>query len=205
MAIALETLIEPATTALITSEVQRGVVGDLSPLPELAAAAGPVLDNIGKLCTAARAVGVRVIHCTAERRADAAGANHNARLFRYMAKSEPMLPGSARTELMPQLKFADADVQLPRLHGVSPFQGTELDFVLRNHGIKTIVATGVSVNVAILSLAFDAVNASYQVVIPTDAVAGTPREYVEAVFEHTLRNVATLVSSAQVVALWSPR
>ena len=75
---------------------------------------------------------------------------------------------------------------LARLHGLSPFQGTELDWVLRNEGVTTIVGVGVSVNVAIQNLTFDAVNASYQVVIPRDAVAGFPAEYVEMVFEHTL-------------------
>jgi hypothetical protein len=40
------------------------------------------------------------------------------------------------------------------------------------------------------------------VVIPTDAVAGTPKSYVEQVFEHTLRNVATLVTTDEVIAAW---
>ena len=77
------------------------------------------------------------------------------------------------------MKPHESDLVLPRLHGLSPFQGTELDFVLRNLGVRTIVGVGVSVNVAIKNLAFDAVNAGYQVVIPRDAVAGLPRSYVE--------------------------
>jgi nicotinamidase-related amidase len=59
------------------------------------------------------------------------------------------------------------------------------------------------VNVAITNLTFDCVNAGYQVVLPIDAVAGTPRSYVEQVFEHTLRNVATLVSTDDLVRAWS--
>lgn len=203
MPIDLARLLDPAHTALVTSEIQRGVAGDLSALPELAKAAEPVLENIGRLCDAAHSAGVQVIHCTAERRADAVGANTNARLFQYMAKLEPMLPGSDRTQIVPQVRVEGADLVLPRLHGISPFQGTELDFVLRNLGITTILATGVSVNVAIQALTFDAVNASYQVVIPRDAVAGTPPEYAEQVFEHTLRNVATLVEVADVVEAWA--
>jgi nicotinamidase-related amidase len=93
-------------------------------------------------------------------------------------------------------------VVLPRLHGLSPFQGTELDFVLRNLGVTTLVGVGVSVNVAIQNLAFDAVNAGYQVVLPRDAVAGFPREYVEMVFSHTLGAVATLPTAAEVLAAW---
>ena len=96
-----------------------------------------------------------------------------------------------------------SDLVLARLHGLSPFQGTELDFVLRNLGIRSLVCVGVWVNVAIQNLAFDAVNAGYQMVIPRDAVAGFPRSYVEAVFANTLGAVATLVTSGQLLAAWA--
>ena len=204
MPLDLTELVAPAHTALVTQECQRAVMGDLSALPELAAAAkGEVVTNIARLVEAARPAGVRVIHCTALRRADGLGANANARLFQYMARAEtPLLPGSAAAELIPEIRLDESDLVLPRLHGLSPFQGTELDFVLRNAGVRTIVGVGVSVNVAVQNLAFDAVNASYQVVIPRDAVAGFPAEYVEAVFQHTLGAISTLVRTAELLAIW---
>lgn len=203
MPLDLRALVAPAHTALVTQEVQRGVVGDLSQLPELAAAAQPALPRIAALVRAARAAGVPILHCTAERRADGRGANANARLFRYMAKAPvKLLPGSDAAALVPQIEPAESDFVLPRLHGLSPFQGTELDFLLRNLGVRTIVGVGVSVNVAIQNLAFDAVNAGYQVVLPRDAVAGFPPEYVELVFAHTLGALATLVASEDVLAVW---
>jgi biuret amidohydrolase len=64
------------------------------------------------------------------------------------------------------------------------------------------VGVGVSLNVAITNLAFDAVNSGYQVVLPTDAVAGTPREYAEQMLQHTLRNVTTLATTEGVLAAW---
>jgi nicotinamidase-related amidase len=147
---------------------------------------------------------VRVIHCTAFHRADGFGGNKNARLFSYMAKStNQMTLGSPQQEIVREVAVAVSDLVLPRIHGLSPFQGTELDAVLRNEGIATIVGVGVSVNIAIQNLTFDAVNAGYQVVLPVDAVAGTPRAYAEAVFEHTLRNVATLVSTDDVLRAWA--
>ena len=179
------------------------MIGDESALPELAAAARAVVPNIARLVAAARDAGLPVIHCTAERRADGKGANRNARIFQYMAKAPVKLtPGSSAAEIVPEIEVAESDLVLPRLHGLSPFQGTELDFVLRNLGVRTIVPLGVSVNVAITNLAFDAVNASYQVVIPRDGVAGFPKEYVEAVFANTLGAIATLVSSDDVLAAW---
>jgi len=204
MALDLANLVDPGHTALVTQECQRAVLGDLSPLPDLAeAASGEVISNIAELVEVARAAGVPVIHCTAERRADGKGANSNARLFQYMARSPvTLIPGSPAAEIIPEIRVAESDLVLSRLHGLSPFHGTELDFVLRNMGVTTLVGVGVSVNVAIQNLAFDAVNASYQVVIPTDAVAGFPKEYVEAVFAHTLGAISTLVTTAQLLAIW---
>ncbi len=203
MAIDLKELVSPAHTALVTQECQRGVMGDLSALPELARCAAEIVPNLGRLAGAARAAGIPVIHCTAERREDGRGANTNARIFAYMARAETvLLPGSPAAALIPELGPEASDLVLPRLHGLSPFQGTELDFILRNLGVTTIVGVGVSVNVAIQNLAFDAVNASYQVVIPRDAVAGFPAEYTEAVFQNTLGAVATLVASEDLLSLW---
>ncbi|MCG8592261.1 MAG: cysteine hydrolase [Proteobacteria bacterium] len=205
MPLDLARLLAPDHSALVTVECQRAVVGDLSALPELAQAArGGVLKNIADLAKAARAAGVPVVHCTALRRPDGLGANRNARLFQYMAKSKhPLYPDSEAAALVDELEAVDSDLVLPRYHGLSPFQGTELDFVLRNRGVTTIVATGVSVNVAIQNLTFDAVNAGYQVVLPRNAVAGFPADYVEAVFEHTLGALATVIATADVAAAWS--
>jgi nicotinamidase-related amidase len=204
MPLDLAELVNPRHTAVVTSEIQRGVIGDFSALPELAKQGREILPNVVRLVEAARAAGAEVIHCIAERRADDRGMNRNARMFAYMAKAEPkLLPGSPATEIVPEVKLHDSDVVLSRLHGLSPFSGTELDFVLRNLDVTTVVAVGVSVNIAIQNLSFDCVNAGYQVVIPVDAVAGTPRSYVEQVFEHTLRNVATLVTTDDLLRAWS--
>jgi nicotinamidase-related amidase len=200
----LRGLVDPKHTALVTQEIQRGVIGDLSALPDLAAAARPAIPNVARLARAAREAEVPVLHCTAERRADGRGANSNAWIFQYMARAEvKLLPGSAAAQVVPEVEVAESDIVLPRLHGLSPFQGTELDFVLRNLGVRTIVGVGVSVNVAIQNFAFDAVNAGYQMVIPRDAVAGWPREYVEMVFANTLGAVATLVTTDEVAKAWS--
>jgi nicotinamidase-related amidase len=196
-------LVAPTHTALVANECQRGVIGDHSLLPELARAAAAMVPNVARLAAAARKTGVRVIHTTAIRRADGAGANRNARLFMATRKSpRQMVPGTPETEVLPEIGVAEPDLVLPRLHGLSPMHGTELDPVLRNLGVSTIVAVGVSINVALTNLVFDAVNASYQVVVPRDAVAGLPADYVEAVFVNTLGLLATVTTTDDVVAAW---
>ncbi|MCY3631280.1 MAG: cysteine hydrolase [bacterium] len=201
----LRDAIDPATTALVLQECQNGVIGELSALPALAEAAREgLIPNVAALANAARAAGVRVIHCTAQHRTDGWGGNRNARLFRAMPKMPVQLHvGTLAVEVVPEIGVAEADIVLPRHHGLSPFEGTELDSLLRNEGIRTIVAVGVSVNVAIINLTFDAVNAGYVVVIPRDAVAGTPPDYVDDVFEHTLGIVATVTTTSDVVAAWA--
>ncbi len=208
MPLDLAALVDPAHTALVTQECQQGVIGEKSALPGLAAAVARVdmIRHVAALVAAARGAGVRIVHCTAERRIDGFGANRNARLFAHMARAERRLyPGSEAAALVPEIGARPEDLVLARLHGLSPFQGTELDWVLRNEGVTTIVGVGVSVNVAIPNLAFDAVNASYQVVIPRDAVAGFPAEYVERVFEHTLGAIATLTTTRELIETWTVR
>jgi nicotinamidase-related amidase len=201
MPLDLAALLTPAHTALVTQECQRGVIGDRALLPALAAAAAPIVPRIARLADAARRTGVRVVHCIAVRRADGRGSSRNARLF-MATRGAAMLAGSPETEVLPAIGVAESDLVVPRLHGVSPMHGTELDPILRNLGVRTIVAVGVSVNVALTNLVFDAVNAGYQVVVPRDAVAGLPAAYVDAVFEHTLGLVATVVGTDEVIVRW---
>jgi nicotinamidase-related amidase len=81
--------------------------------------------------------------------------------------------------------------------------GSSLDSLLRNSGVRALVVMGVSLNVAIPNLVFDAVNRSYQVVLVSDAVAGVPQEYGAQMIEHTLSLVSTIASSEEIVDAWA--
>jgi nicotinamidase-related amidase len=204
MALDLASLLDPGHTAVVTSEVQNGVVGVPSALPALAeAAAEEMLPNLARLLPVARAAGVQVVHCTAYRRADGKGANANARLFLGVRKSPvPLLPGTAAVEVVPELGPDPDDLVLTRTHGLDPMAGTDLDPVLRNLGVRTIVVTGVSVNVAVTNLVMDAVNRGYSVVLPRDAVCGIPRDYADAVIDNTLALLAAVVTTDDLIDIW---
>ena len=208
----LDALIDPGHTALVTCECQNGVLGPDAVFPDLADAAAKtgLVGNIRRLATEARRVGVPVLHCTALRRPDGRGANGNALLFAAAAKAAALrpgaalAPGSAAAGLHPGIGADEAtDLVLPRLHGLGPFQDTGLASALRNLGARTLVCVGVSLNVALLELTLGAVGAGFQVVLPRDAVAGTPPEYAEAVLAHTLALVATVTDAGQVLRRWS--
>jgi nicotinamidase-related amidase len=200
----IEGLLAPEQCALVILECQRGVVGDLSGLPELADnAQNGMLQAIAELARIGREAGVSIIHCIAERRSDGRGANTNARLFQHMRRVEnPLVSGSDAAEIVPEISVDERDIVLSRLHGLSPFHGTELDSILRNLGVRTLVGVGVSVNVGVQNFTFDAVNGAYQVVIPRDAVAGFPESYVDSVFEHTLAAISTIVQSRKIIEIW---
>jgi nicotinamidase-related amidase len=80
--------------------------------------------------------------------------------------------------------------------------GTDLDAVLRNLGVSTIVVVGVSLNIAIPNLVMDAVNAAYQVVVPRDAVAGIPADYGAAMIANTLSLLATITGTEDLLRAW---
>lgn len=205
MPIDLAALVEPVHTVLITQECQEGVLGERSSLPALSQAATEtkLVEKIQRLATVARAAGVQVAHCVIQRRADNKGSNRNARLFAAAGRSSSrMVAGSPTAAVVSGIDVLPEDLVSTRTQGLSPMTGTELDPVLRNIGCKTIVVTGVSVNVAITNLTFDAVNRGYQVVLVRDAVVGVPRDYAEAVLDNTLSLVATLTTTDQLAALW---
>lgn len=205
MPAALADLVDPIHTALVTQECQNGVIGEAAVLPELAAIARTTMrPNLGRLAAAARSAGVPVIHCLAVFRPDRKGSNNNARLFGAARKSPvALLQGTPAVEVVPELGPDDTDVVLTRLHGLGPMGGTDLDPVLRNLGVTTIVGVGVSVNVGMTNFAMDAVNAGYQFVLPRDAVAGVPQHYADAVVENTLSLLATIVSTSDLVDAWA--
>lgn len=199
----LTDLLDPDRTAIVTQELQGAVVGPDSGMAELAHETRRLaLPNIGRLLPVAREAGVRVVHCLVHRRDDNQGSNRNAKLFAIGRHTTSMAPGSPGASLLPELGPAPSDLVLTRMHGLGPMGGTDLDAVLRNLGVDTIVAVGVSLNVAIPNLVMDAVNNSYRVVIPRDAVAGVPAEYGTAMIDHTLSVLATVTTTEDILSVW---
>lgn len=203
MRIALAELAAPGHTAIVTQECQGAIVGPDAGLKTLAdEARRQAVPNIARLLPVARDAGVSVVHCVVQRRPDGRGANHNAKIFAFGAAGVDISPGSAGTQLVPELDAQPTDLVLHRWHGIGPMGGTDLDSILRNLGVSTIVAVGVSVNIAITNLVMDAVNASYRVVLPRDAVAGVPADYADAIIDNTLSLLASITTTDDLIGAW---
>jgi nicotinamidase-related amidase len=203
----LTELLAPETTAVVTVEMQRGVIGDRVSDNALRRAVRDkqVIPAAVRLVTAARAAGARVVHATVALRADRAGLTVNNRIMAMVLKGpDQVLEGTPEAELIPELGPEPADIVCGRIHGLTPFTGTELDPILRNLGVRTIVPAGVSVNEALLGTCLTAADLGYRIVLPLDAVAGVPEEYAAAVIEHTLALITNPATVDQIIAAWKP-
>lgn len=199
----LAELVAPAHTAVITQELQGAVVGPDAGLAALAdEARREALPNIARLLPVARAAEVDVVHCLVQRRPDGLGSNHNAKIFAIGRSDVGIVPGTPGATLLPEFGPEPVDLVLSRWHGLGPMGGTDLDPILRNLGVSTIVAVGVSVNIAIINLVMDAVNAGYRVVLPRDAVAGIPADYADTVIDNTLSLLATVTTTDDLLRAW---
>jgi biuret amidohydrolase len=203
MSAKLADVLEPGRTAIVAQECQGAVIGPDAGLAMLAEEARrEALPNIVRLLPAARAADVPIVHCLVQRRPDGLGSNHNAKIFTMSRGAVDLTPGTPGAEVLPELGPEPSDLVLRRWHGVGPMGGTDLDAVLRNLGVSTIVVVGVSLNIAIPNLVMDAVNAAYRVVVPADAVAGIPTEYGAAVIANTLSLLATITTTDDLLAAW---
>jgi nicotinamidase-related amidase len=201
-------LVEPQQTALVINEFQRGVVGDLSEFPQIAASARPAINQLAGLLEVARSAGVTVVHCVIEQRADGRGGNQNtsfaaAARKRRQAGEAPTIDPKSFAEVVPELKPIPSDFVLTRLHGMSPMADTGLDPLLRNLGVTTVVAAGASLNVGIMALALDAMNRSYDVVVVSDACSAIPDDYGQAMLRNSFPIISRVATAEELSSVWT--
>ena len=123
---------------------------------------------------------------------------HHPRLL-----ANDLSPGSEGASLLPELGPEPADLVVTRFHGVGPMGGADSDPNLRNLGVTTIVAVGVSVNIAIPNLIMDAVNAADQVGTPSGRRNRCPEGVRNQVIDNSLSLLATLTSTQELIEIWA--
>lgn len=198
---------QPVRTAVLTIELQRGVVGDLSPIVELRRAVTDVglLESVRRLLEAARRASVPVVHATVGWRSDRLGTPLVTPIARHLARDPGhMLEGSPAVDLDPEIgPDPDVDLISHRHHGMAPFTGTTLDALMRSMGVTHLVICGVSLNVGVLGAVIEAVGLGYEVTVATDAVTGVPVDYGQAVLRHSLSPLASLATTEDLERSWS--
>jgi len=192
---------DAATVAVVCVECQNGVLGPESVLPALAADSGDLVEKIRRLLDAARASGIRVVHATYE---GTLGGNPTgtARIWRALGPATAgWAPGTVATQVIPEL-LAPSDLVLPRHHGLFPTLDSELLPVLKGLGVQTVVLAGVSLNLALPHTAGHTSQAGFRLIVPRDAVGGTPADYAEQVINNTIAVLGRITTVDELIKEW---
>jgi nicotinamidase-related amidase len=196
--------LDASSTALVVIECQNGVVGSTSVLPDLAAAAAPVLPAIGRMVEQARNAGARVVHLTYVPALDNRSSNRRPTLFgAILDLMGDWTADHPATQVVDEIGVAPQDLVLPRHSGLSPTHSTELFKLLRNADVQTIIVAGVSLNIAIPVVCTEAVDEGFSVVVARDTVVGTPAEHAEGILRYTLPFIARITTADEVAAAWA--
>lgn len=159
-----------------------------------------VIGHIATLAEAFRSTGRPVVHNTIVPRSDFAGFTANCLLLGSLKKQRVVVADSPASAINPRLGPEPSDLVVNRVHGLSPFHGTELEQILRNCGVQTVVIVGVSTNIGVPGACLEAVNRGFQVVVPEDCTAGAWPEAHAFQVTNTLPLLATVTTSDDVIA-----
>lgn len=193
--------------ALLINECQNGMVN-----PAVAANDGLVLEatsrdivaRIASLASVCRERGVPVVHNTIVPRADYVGTRASCLLLGSLVKSAVVVEGSPGADIHPALGPEAGDIVVQRVHGLSPFHGTELEPVLRDLEVQTVIVVGVSTNVGVPGACLEAINRGFTAVVAEDATAGAWQEAHEFQVRHTLPLLASVSTVAEIIGVLRP-
>lgn len=189
--------------ALIVNECQNAML-DLSfeGNVELAqqASVRKITQRIATLANACREVGALVVHSTIVLRKDGVGTIPSCLLLGSLLKRGNCVEGNAAAGIHPDLAPQSEDYVSRRLHGLTPFHGTELELVLRQREVDTVIVTGVSTNVGIPGTCLEVINRGFTAVVPEDAIAGSSAEIHEFQVQNIIRLLATVTTTEDVLA-----
>ena len=113
---------------------------------------------------------------------------------------EHAIEGSRWTELVTRVEPGDLVVDTKKR--LSVFYPTDLDFLLRNMGVRTVILDGGFTDCCVLNAAFDASNLNYRVVVLRDLVRGTNPEMEDAALKMVSLHLGLVMDSADLLAEW---
>jgi ureidoacrylate peracid hydrolase len=134
------------------------------------------LRNCQRILKVCRDEGYDVIHVKLG--AQTSDPRHTAKVNRKAGFIVPM--DAERGRFFEQVKPIRGELVFPKTNG-GAFTGTNLDFVLRNMDIQSLIITGFLTDQCVLATAIYAGDVGYDVLLIDDACAGTTRENHDAV------------------------
>jgi biuret amidohydrolase len=199
-----------AQTAVISIDMHQGHLADTPDCPCPAPRAREIVAPIDAFHDRARALGVPIIHVrTVLRRGgvdDVKGGKAAWRLvFPLFVGAIPnadehAIEGTRWTEFETRVEPDDLIVQTKKR--LSIFYPTDLDFLLRNLRVRTVILNGGFTDCCVLNAAFDASNHDYRVVVLRDLVRGTNDEMEAAALKMVSLHLGLVMDSADLLAAW---
>jgi ureidoacrylate peracid hydrolase len=198
--------ISPATTALLVVDMQRAWTDPQGPW--FFSEARTVIPPANALASALRKAGGTVIwvqHATGAPGTPEYWSNY---LDHFVSDAQragalaAIQEGSPFRELDPALDVAPRDLTIvKRRYSAMLYTSSNLESVLRDRGIDTVIVTGVQTNMCVESTARDAMMLDFKVFMPHDAAAArTPEDHLAGL--RTIAQVfADIRPAAEVVAL----
>ncbi|GAA3861799.1 hypothetical protein GCM10022243_30090 [Saccharothrix violaceirubra] len=202
-----ELTLDPATTALVLIEYQNDFAGAGGVLN---AAVGPVMESTGMLAKtatlveAARAAGVTIMHAPI---AFAEGYHeitaHPYGVLKGVVDGKAFVKGSWGAAIVDVLAPREGDIVVEGKRGLDTFASTNLDFILRSKGIRTIVLGGFLTNCCVESTMRTGYENGYRVITLTDCAAATSWEEHENAIRFDFPLFSLPLTAADVLAALS--
>jgi biuret amidohydrolase len=205
--------LDPARTAVVSIDMHRGHLDPSPDCPCPAPRARDIVAPIDAFHDRARAMGVPIIHVRSILRRS--GVDDIKGISAAWRRTFPLyvgaipnsdahaIEGSPWTEFV--TRVAPQDLVVETKKRLSAFYPTDLDFLLRNMRVETIVLDGGFTDCCVLNTAFDAGNLNYRVLVARDLVRGTDDALEAAALAMVSLHVGLVVDSADLLAEWGSR
>ncbi|MGB9279307.1 MAG: cysteine hydrolase [Pseudonocardiaceae bacterium] len=172
--------IDPKTTAVVLIEYQNDFTSEGGVLHD---AVREVMDktdmlaNTKRVVEAARSAGVTVMHAPITFAKGYGELNaHPYGILKGIVDGQCFVKDSWGAAITDELAPQEGDIVIEGKRGLDTFASTNLDFVLRNKGITTIVLGGFLTNCCVESTMRTGYEHGYQVLTLTDCTAATSPE-----------------------------
>jgi biuret amidohydrolase len=210
---AFDDYLDPAKTAIVSIDMHRGHLDASPQCPCPAPRARGIVKPIDDFHDHARVLGVPVIHVRSVLRRggedDIRGISSAwRRTFPLYVGAIPnsdahAIEGSPWTDFVTHVAPDDLIVETKKR--LSAFYPTDLDFLLRNMRIETLVLNGGFTDCCILNTAFDAGNHNYRVIVARDLVRGTDENLENAALAMVSLHVGLVADAADILGEWKNR
>lgn len=210
---AFESFLDCTRSAVISIDMHEGHLSESPDCPCPAPRAREIVEPIDHFHVQARARGVPIIHVRTVLRPggvdDVAGKVAAWRLVFPLFvgpianAAEHALAGSPWIQLRTQVAEQDHLVETKKR--LSVFYPTDLDFLLRNLGVRSVVLNGGFTDCCVLNAAFDASNLDYRVVILRDLVRGTNVDMEDAALKMMSLHLGLVMDSGDLLNAWDKR